>query len=143
MCIFKTTFAMEALIILCILVYLIKKFFEGLFDDGDDDHTIDRVDSYDKCINAVSKLRRHCYNEPKLYLRSGRMPNSNEQLLEIRTHRGYCAVFNLSAIRIWPKSFLDLLQDRSLTRFTSNPYTNKVLRQFGVPSRELNRRIII
>ncbi|XP_058825513.1 exonuclease 3'-5' domain-containing protein 2-like [Topomyia yanbarensis] len=104
-------------------IYVVKRFFgrtDPLYNQ-----TIKIVTNSRECIRVIETLRTHCQEHPILGLdcewvseRGRRYPVA---LLQLATHRGFCALFRLCEMRRIPSELRNLLNDPSILKVGVGP----------------------
>ncbi|XP_053956427.1 exonuclease 3'-5' domain-containing protein 2-like [Anastrepha ludens] len=106
------------------------------FRSGSNGQTTVVINNYKECEDAVKILRKHCEENPVLgfdcewewWWRS-----KGVDILQLCTHKGYCAVIRLCAMDTFPPSLCDLLNDSHVVKVGVD-----ALEDAGRLSRDLN-----
>uniref|UniRef100_A0A0A1XE10 Werner syndrome ATP-dependent helicase homolog n=1 Tax=Zeugodacus cucurbitae TaxID=28588 RepID=A0A0A1XE10_ZEUCU len=77
---------------------------------------IELIENFQQCIKAVKILRRHCAEVPVLGFDCEWVNAPDVSLLQLCSHKGYCAVIRLCNIPNPPSSLCDLLSDRKVVK---------------------------
>ncbi|XP_053962437.1 exonuclease 3'-5' domain-containing protein 2-like [Anastrepha ludens] len=104
------------------------------FRSGSNGQTTVVINNYKECEDAVKILRKHCEENPVLgFDCEWEMGSEGVDLLQLCTHKGYCALIRLCAMRTLPPSLRDLLDDSHIVKVGVAP-----LDDAGRLSREFN-----
>ncbi|XP_054084296.1 exonuclease 3'-5' domain-containing protein 2-like isoform X2 [Zeugodacus cucurbitae] len=74
------------------------------------------IENFQQCVEAVKILRRHCAEVPVLGFDCEWVNAPDVSLLQLCSHKGYCAVIRLCNIPNPPSSLCDLLSDRKVVK---------------------------
>ncbi|XP_067627933.1 exonuclease 3'-5' domain-containing protein 2-like isoform X1 [Eurosta solidaginis] len=80
------------------------------------DRKTEVVDDYQKTVRAVKIIRKHCRENPVLGFDCEWVQESKVALLQLCTHKGYCALIRLCSLQTIASSLYDLLADRDVVK---------------------------
>ncbi|XP_018784190.1 PREDICTED: exonuclease 3'-5' domain-containing protein 2-like [Bactrocera latifrons] len=74
------------------------------------------IENFQQCVEAVNILRKHCNEVPVLGLDCEWVNAPNVSVLQLCSHKGYCAVIRLCKMDTIPMSLCNLLIDRKVVK---------------------------
>lgn len=77
---------------------------------------VELIENLQQCVEAVKILRKHCNEVPVLGLDCEWVDAPNVSLLQLCSHKGYCAVIRLCKMASIPMSLCNLLSDRKVVK---------------------------
>ncbi|XP_067633580.1 exonuclease 3'-5' domain-containing protein 2-like [Eurosta solidaginis] len=80
------------------------------------DRKTEVIDNYQKTVRAVKIIREHCRENPVLGFDCEWVQVSDVALLQLCTHKGYCALFRLCSLQTIASSLIALLADRDVVK---------------------------
>lgn len=80
------------------------------------ENKIELIENIQQCVEAVKILRKHCAEVPVLGFDCEWVDPPNVSLLQLCSHKGYCAVIRLCKFQTLPWSLRDLLSDGKVVK---------------------------
>ncbi|XP_039951247.1 exonuclease 3'-5' domain-containing protein 2-like [Bactrocera neohumeralis] len=77
---------------------------------------VELIENFQQCVEAVKILRKHCNEVPALGLDCEWVDAPYVSVLQLCSHKGYCAVIRLCKMESIPMSLCNLLSDRKVVK---------------------------